>query len=168
MIKHKDMKDVISLKPVAPEDEEFLYHVYASTRAMEMALLPDWSNTEKESFLRMQYRAQITHYRTHTPKTDYNIILHNHKKVGRLYLDHRENEIRIIDIALLAINRNMGIGSSLLIKILAQGKKDKLPVTIHVESNNPAMTLYKRLGFKRIEEHGIYYLMEKIPSKEDN
>ena len=40
----------ISLRPITPEDEPFLYEVYASTRENEMALL-EWSSTEKEKFL---------------------------------------------------------------------------------------------------------------------
>ena len=37
---------------------------------------------------------------------------------------------------------------------------DHLPVTIHVEKNNPAMSLYKKLGYKLIEDQGVYDLMQ--------
>ena len=33
-------------------------------------------------------------------------------------------------------------------------------LTIHVEKNNPAMRLYRRLGFMPIGEHGVYDLMQ--------
>jgi len=33
-------------------------------------------------------------------------------------------------------------------------------VTIHVEAVNPAIRLYQRLGFKQIEDKGVYLLME--------
>ena len=32
-------------------------------------------------------------------------------------------------------------------------------VSIHVEKTNPAMSLYKRLGFETIEDKGVYDLM---------
>ena len=32
-------------------------------------------------------------------------------------------------------------------------------VTIHVEKNNPAMRLYRRLGFETVEDQGVYDLM---------
>ena len=32
-------------------------------------------------------------------------------------------------------------------------------LTIHVEKNNPAMRLYRRLGFVPTGEHGVYDLM---------
>ena len=34
------------------------------------------------------------------------------------------------------------------------------PVRIHVEKNNPAMHLYDRLGFRQVEDQGVYWLME--------
>ena len=36
---------------------------------------------------------------------------------------------------------------------------DKI-VRVHVEQNNPAMRLYQRLGFRKLEEFGMYHLME--------
>jgi hypothetical protein len=32
-------------------------------------------------------------------------------------------------------------------------------VSIHVEANNPAMTLYRRLGFTHVDTNGVYHLM---------
>ena len=38
-----------------------------------------------------------------------------------------------------------------------------LPVRIHVEKFNPALRLYRRLGFTEIEDKGIYLFMEWQP-----
>jgi hypothetical protein len=35
-------------------------------------------------------------------------------------------------------------------------------VTIHVEKNNPAMRLYRRLGFTAVEDKGVYDLMRWV------
>ncbi len=83
--------------------------------------------------------------------------------VGGLYIHRRENEIRIMDIALLPEHRKQGIGSELLRDILQQGQENTLPVTIHVERFNPALHLYERLGFKQKEDKGVYWLMEWMP-----
>jgi predicted GNAT family acetyltransferase len=37
-------------------------------------------------------------------------------------------------------------------------------LSIHVEMNNPARSLYGRLGFEPAGEHGVYLLMERPPS----
>ena len=46
------MQPTATFRPIAPEDEDFLYRVYASTREDELALL-DWDDDQKESFLKM-------------------------------------------------------------------------------------------------------------------
>ena len=53
-----------SLRPFTPDDMEFLYQVYASSREEELSVVP-WSDEEKEQFLRMQFHAQHTHYQEH-------------------------------------------------------------------------------------------------------
>ena len=37
------------------------------------------------------------------------------------------------------------------------------PVTIHVESFNPALRLSRRLGFKHVDTNGVYFLMRWTP-----
>ncbi|WP_157276834.1 hypothetical protein [Paenibacillus sp. Soil766] len=45
------------LQSARPEDESFLYEVYASTRVEELALT-GWLEHEVDKFLRMQYEIQ--------------------------------------------------------------------------------------------------------------
>ena len=144
---------------------EFLYQVYASTREEELAVVP-WDNAEKATFLRMQFNAQHQHYQQHFSDAEYNVILVDDIPVGRLYLHHRADEVRIVDIALLPEYRGQGTGSGLLKNILVESKQVSLPVRIHVEHNNRALRLYERLGFHQIDDQGVYYLMEWQPSKE--
>ena len=137
----------ISLRNSTPADEKFLYTVYASARADELALT-DWSAAQKESFLRMQFEAQASYYTENYPGAEFQVILFDDKPVGRLYLHRRRDEIRIMDIALLPEFRGRGIGSSLLHEIMNEARPANLRVTIHVERMNPALRLYERLGFK--------------------
>lgn len=119
-----------------------------------------WSAEQKADFLRMQFDAQHNYYREQFPEASFDLVLVDGARAGRLYVDRRENEIRIIDIALLPDYRGQGIGSELLASLLEEAAELAVPVRIHVESNNPAMTLYKRLGFRMVEEQGVYHLME--------
>jgi GNAT superfamily N-acetyltransferase len=156
----------IDLRPVTAEAAEFLYSVYASTRTDEMARV-DWNAEQQEAFLRMQYRAQTRFYTENYPGAEFQVITLNDQPVGRLYIHQREDEIRIMDIALLPDHRNSGIGSSLLRDILQHGKDLNLPVTIHVEQFNPAMRLYQRMGFYPKEDKGVYVLMEWSPANKE-
>ncbi len=151
----------ISLRPITLDDEGFLYSVYSSTREDELAQV-DWDAAQKEAFLKMQFHAQHTYYMEQYKHANFDVILLDDVPVGRLYLDRRKSEIRIVDIALLTAYRNRGIGSLLLKDILAEGERAGLPVRIHVEHFNPALHLYTRLGFRHIDDHGVYYLMERV------
>ncbi len=151
----------ISLRPITLDDEGFLYSVYSSTREDELAQV-DWDDAQKQAFLKMQFHAQHTYYMEQYKHASFDVILLDDVPVGRLYLDRRKSEIRIVDIALLTAYRNRGIGSLLLKDILAEGERAGLPVRIHVEHFNPALHLYTRLGFRHIDDHGVYYLMERV------
>ena len=115
----------------------------------------------------MQFDAQHTHYQQHFGDADFGLVLLDGEPIGRLYLHRREDEFRIIDIALLTEHRSKGIGSALMHDILDKAAQAGLPVRIHVERNNPALDLYHRLGFREIGEQGVYWLMEYGPKVEE-
>ena len=150
----------VTLRPIHDGDSELLYTIYASTRAEELAQV-GWDDAQKETFLRMQFDAQRTFYESEYPGAEFQMILVAGEPAGRLYVHRREREIRIMDIALLPECRRRGIGTALLNEILSEGQRTARPVTIHVESFNPAQRLYERLGFKKVASNGVYHLLEK-------
>jgi len=147
------------LRPAGEADLDFLYLLYTSSRADEMAML-DWSIQEKEAFLRMQFDAQHQYYHERFSAAKFDIIEFDNETIGRLYVDRRADEIRIIDIALLPEYRGKGIGGKFMESLIDEAAGSQLSVTIHVEHNNPAMRLYQRLGFRHIHDEGVYYFME--------
>ena len=154
---------MLTLRPVAPDDHEFLFSVYASTRTEELALT-DWDDARKAGFLRMQFNAQHAYYIQHYATASFQVIELDGQPIGRLYVDRWPAEIRIVDIALLPQWRNQGIGTRLLEDILAQADQAGMPVTIHVEMFNLALSLYTRLGFAPVDTHGVYYLLRREPA----
>ena len=151
-----------------PQDLPFLATVYASTRADEITMIVDWSDGQKTAFLEMQFQAQHSYYQDHYGDAEFLIVWEDDRPVGRLYIERWEDEIRsdefrIIDIALLPEARNQGIGSTILKAIQNLAQTEKRAVRIHVEQNNPALRLYHRLGFQKIGEVGVYFLMEWQP-----
>lgn len=154
------------LRPVTDDDREFLFRVYASTREEELSVVP-WSDEQKESFLRFQFGAQSRYWNEHFPDASFDVIELDGEPVGRLYVDRRDDEIRLIDIALLPEHRGKGLGGELMDEILTEGAEKGLLVRIHVERENPAMRLYERLGFEKIEEQGVYDLMEWTPPEKE-
>jgi GNAT superfamily N-acetyltransferase len=139
---------------------EVLFRLYASTRAEEMAMVVDWTDEQKDAFLRMQFQAQHAWYQEHYIGAQFDLLLADGVPAGRLYVHRRGSEIRLVDISLLPEFRDSGIGTSLLRRLMDEAQAAGKPLTIHVEKYNPAMRLYLRLGFKPIEDRGPYDLLE--------
>ena len=110
----------VTLRPIATEDLEFLHRLYASTRQDEMRLV-DWSDEQKESFVRFQFDAQHRYYQEQFPNATFDVVQDGEMPIGRLYVDRRADEIRLIDIALLPEHRGKGIGGSLMRHTLTEG-----------------------------------------------
>ena len=123
-----------------------------------MALV-DWTDRQKDEFLRMQFNAQHNFYHEQFSSAQFDIIEFYNDTIGRLYVDRRPDEIRIIDIALLPEHRGKGIGGELMQSLLEEASGSNKSVSIHVEHNNPAMHLYQRLGFRHVRDEGVYFFM---------
>ena len=143
---------------ITDADLPFLAKLYASTRAEELAPVP-WSDAEKAAFLDAQFRAQHAHYQAYYPNADWLIASHQACDIGRLYIERWPTQHRIIDIALLPEHRGKGLGEVLLRDLLDEAAGVGKAVSIHVEKLNPAMRLYRRLGFVTEEDKGVYNLM---------
>jgi len=149
----------VMLRPAREDDASFLLRVYASTRVEELAQV-DWSEAQKDAFLRQQFEAQTQHYREHFDGARFDVIECDDEAAGRIIVWRSRDEIRLVDIALLPAFRGRGVGEGLLRAILAEAAERGLPVHIHVERANPALRLYARLGFIPIAEQGFYLQLE--------
>jgi GNAT superfamily N-acetyltransferase len=153
--------DRISLRPITDADLPFLLQLYASTRVEELAPVP-WSDEQKAAFLVQQFQAQHAWWQEKYRDARFDLLEVDGVPAGRLYVDVWEQEIRVVDIALVPAYRGAGIGSLLLRRVFAEGDAAGKPVSIHVEVFNPARRLYDRLGFVEKGAHGdVYILMER-------
>jgi GNAT superfamily N-acetyltransferase len=149
----------VALRPARPEDRELLFRTYSSTRTEELAQVP-WGEEQKQAFLAMQFEAQDKYYRENYRTAEFLVIEDEGAPAGRLYVDRWADEIRLMDIALLPEHRRKGLGSQLLKDLQAEARTAGKPLRIHVERMNPALGLYQKLGFKQVEDRGVYWLME--------
>lgn len=149
----------ITFRPIRDADLPFLNALYASTREDELRVV-DWPEPQKTAFLDMQFEAQHHYYHENFPNAEFLVVERDGTAIGRIYLDRRPDEIRLIDIALIPEVRNQGLGEALLLELLDEAQEAALPVGIHVEQFNPAMRLYLRLGFEPVEDQGVYKLLK--------
>jgi ribosomal protein S18 acetylase RimI-like enzyme len=140
------------------DDTAFVRDLYASTRWEELAVTP-WDDTAKRAFLSDQFQLQRDHYRKNYVGAEFLVIHSGDERVGRIYLNYKGREIRLMDIALIEMFRGRGWGYHLVAGLLAIAAEDGAQVTLHVEPNNPALQLYERLGFALIENRGVYLFL---------
>ncbi len=153
----------VTRRPALPEDRDFCWRVYASTRADELALVSDWNDEQKAAFTRQQFEAQDAYYREHYPGAEFHVLQAQGRDVGRLYVHRRADEIRLMDVALLPEARGAGLGTLVLRELQDEARAVGKPLRIHVERFNPALRLYERLGFKALEDRGVYLFLEWSP-----
>lgn len=153
------LPDAVAFRPATDADKPFLSALYASTREDELRVV-DWPESQKSAFLGVQFEAQHRYYHEQFPSAEFLVVEREGSAIGRIYLDRRTDELRLVDIALIPEARNQGLGEALLLDLLDEAQEVSLPVRIHVEQFNPAMRLYLRLGFEPIEDKGVYQLLE--------
>jgi ribosomal protein S18 acetylase RimI-like enzyme len=151
------------LRPVEDGDRAFLIELYGSVREPELAHVP-WDDGTRRAFVEHQFGAQDAHYRQNYPGATLDLVEVDGEPAGRLYVHRGPSDIRIMDIALAPAFRGRGIGTALLRGLMAEAQQSGRTLSIHVEMNNPARTLYERLGFRPAGEHGVYVLMERLPT----
>lgn len=149
----------VRLRPTVDDDREFLVRLYASVRADELDQVA-WEPGQRDAFVRMQFDLQDRQYRQHNPRGTFDVVEVEGEPAGRLYVDRRPTDIRIVDIALLPAYRGRGLGTRLVREVLAEAAASGRSASIHVEVHNPAAALYERLGFVSAAEVGVYRRME--------
>ena len=151
----------ISLRPVEPEDEAFLYEVYRSTRAEELAAW-GWDERQQELFLKMQLRARDQSYLMYYTEISDSIILFEKSRAGRIIISRSDKEIKLVDISLLPEYRGAGLGTSLIKDLFAEADQTKRIVRLQVErTNTKARRLYERMGFTITSENQTHFQMER-------
>jgi ribosomal protein S18 acetylase RimI-like enzyme len=153
----------LEFKAISEEDMAFLLYLYSTTRWQEVLQAP-WDDEQRHAFLKQQFDAQHFHYQKHYLDAEYLVIIKDNQNIGRIYIDSGEASIGIIDIALIPEFKYKGIGTQILKEIIKDAQMSGRKIDIHVESFNPAYQWYENLGFKQVEDRGVYQYMEWHPA----
>ncbi|WP_310621350.1 GNAT family N-acetyltransferase [Flexibacterium corallicola] len=151
----------VKIRPARAGDEAFLKRVHETERFWEFApLLYAGDDENYHRVVAQQYDAHHDVYFNCYTVAKYGIILLCGKPVGRLYLDERDQEFRVLDIALLPHFRGEGIGSIVMHGVCATAARKQVPVSLHVHSlNAAAYRFYYRLGFEIESNNHRHILM---------
>lgn len=152
----------IRLRPSLPEDRDFIFRLYASTREEELRPF-GWNAAQQEAFLRMQFNAQQQWYASTYSTAENQIIEKDHEPIGRMIVQREPDMCRLVDISLLPPHRGHGIGGELIRALIEQCGDSGAVLQLQVVNTNPAQRLYSRLGFVKTGADQIYTQMELRP-----
>lgn len=89
--------------------------------------------------------------------SNYKIIVHDNQKIGCLLVTEKEDSITLDEIYLEEEYRNKKIGTNIITNIL---KSNSLVYLWVYKENTKAISLYKKMKFKVINETETRYYME--------
>jgi GNAT superfamily N-acetyltransferase len=154
----------VTVRPVTKEDDPFLLELYGTTRADELGQV-EWAEGQKEIFVRWQFDLQRREYDARFPDARYQLILIDGQPAGRIWIGEDEEQIRLLDIALLPQFQKRGAGTLLLRELMKEAANArKLLRHMVFVLNNDAHRFYERLGFVVVEDLGAYKHMEYKPA----
>ena len=151
----------ISLRPARDSDERFLKRVHDAARHWEFAsLLQSGQADLYHTIMAQQYDSQHRFYFANYDTAHYGIIQCAGQPIGRLYVDYRDDEVRVLEIALLPEYRGCAIGRIVMTGICLEAAMRHKPVRLHVHYLSRAQRFYRQLGFREVALEGPDRLME--------
>lgn len=140
----------VSLRPATAADTEFACDTTRETmREYTLATWGEW----KEDDARRRVAGNIAAGETR-------IIELDGVPIGIQTVTRDSECIQLLQLFIRPQHQNRGIGSKLIRQLLQEAQIAGLPLRLRVLRVNPAFALYKRLGFKVVQEAPERFFME--------
>ena len=151
----------LAVRPAVDADALFLRRLGDDVRRPDFTpLLASGQEDMFHTVLKQQHETQLDQYQAHNPNAHFGIITLSGTPIGKLFLDYRDDEVRIVDFALLDTHRGHGIGGIVLQGVCMEAGLRGLPVRAVVQQTSRALSFYRRAGFLIIEDQPPFHLME--------
>jgi ribosomal protein S18 acetylase RimI-like enzyme len=157
-----EAKDQLSLRDARADDLPFLFDLYCDVRREEVSAW-GWPSAQRDAFLRMQFEAQRRSYEAGYPGAAHHIVLDGPDSIGRRLAARTSQGMHLVDIALLASHRNRGIGTRLIRQLMDDCEASEGSLHLQVLRGNPALRLYRRMGFAETDADQVYIQMAWSP-----
>jgi ribosomal protein S18 acetylase RimI-like enzyme len=135
-----------TLRPAGGSDEALLLRIFAEAHCAgfeQLGLEPG----ALASLIRMQFHARQAQYRMYPGGAEY-LIWRDEVVLGNCWLSDTPEQLRVLDIAVLAEHRRQGVARAVLGEVCARAAAAGKPVRLSVwHQNTAALELYRAFGF---------------------
>jgi ribosomal protein S18 acetylase RimI-like enzyme len=159
------LQDISYLRACTEADDAFVYDVFCTTWESEVAALPNQNLAQH--VLRIQHIAQERRFASRYPHHERYVVVENGEPAGRLYVQHADETMHVIDLTLMPRFRDRGIGTRLFHDLFEVAAREDTSVTLRVERRNERATeLYSALGFRLVSMDDVDNYFEWSATKE--
>jgi GNAT superfamily N-acetyltransferase len=138
------------LRPATDSDRDFLWELLVATMKEYVDQTWGWDAED-----------QRRRFREHFPPSRYGILVVEDQDAGALAVERGPAELFLASILILPEHQGQGLGTAVIQDLVREAEPLGLPVTLRVLKVNPAIRLYRRLGFHPVEETPTHFVMRK-------
>jgi RimJ/RimL family protein N-acetyltransferase len=151
----------VSRRPATPADIPLLRNLFADAH-IELAVLPP---DTRFVLVDMQFRAQRRQHTAQYPSGQHDIVVVDGTDAGRVFVDHSDGEVHIVDISVGLGRRREGIATTVLSEIVDNATAAGRRVWLTIWSGNTAAReLCERAGLAVAKNEDGYLTMERTPT----
>lgn len=155
------------LRPCGPEDDAFLYDVFCTTWASEVAALPN--PRLAPHVMRIRHIAQERQFASLHPGHQRFVVLHDDQPAGRLYVHERGSRMHVLDLTLLPCFRARGLGTRVTRDLFGEATERGKSVTLRLARRNVrACEFQSSLGFRLVGADDVDNFFEWTPPSVDS
>ena len=143
----------MTLATATEQDLEFGRRVHhLAYREMVIRQFEEWDEVIADGFFERTWASHPHH------------IIHDdqNERCGYCAVDRNGTEIILREIAILPERQGIGIGTSVIQALIAEGDEEAIPVKLNVmQTNVRARLLYERLGFRKSGGSDTHFQMQR-------
>jgi ribosomal protein S18 acetylase RimI-like enzyme len=139
----------ITLRPAIAEDFDYCANLYFAGI--------EWILEE----LKLDRAAQVAGFRLRWEATEVRIIQFNGADIGWLQSRVEDDTLFLAQIFVDAAFQRRGIGTQVMKRLIAEAAHARWAITLGVVKTNPALRLYRRLGFRITHDDDRKFYMRR-------
>lgn len=131
------------MRPAQAADDAFLEALFFERKRLEFCSL-GWPEEALTALLASQAALRA---RAHAGLESWVLTTAEGEAAGQLVVEVSTGALRVVELVVAERFRGRGLGTAALTELIARADAEARVVRLAVEPNNPARSLYRRLGF---------------------